>query len=69
VAEGDTILRLARRLDAALGGQTISVTAPNRRGRTAGVERLDGRRLEAAERTASTCCCGSESWSSTATSG
>ena len=46
VAEGDTILRAARRLDAAIGGETVAVTAPNPRGRAARVERLDGRRLE-----------------------
>jgi endonuclease VIII len=46
VAEGDTILRAARRLDAALTGQALAVSAPNPRGRTAGVERLDGHRLE-----------------------
>jgi endonuclease-8 len=49
MAEGDTILRAARRLDAALTGQTLAVTAPNPRGRAAGVERLDGRRLERVE--------------------
>jgi endonuclease-8 len=49
VAEGDTILRAARRLDAALSGETIAASAPNPRGRAAGVERLDGRRLEAVE--------------------
>ncbi len=41
---GDTILRAARRLDAALTGQRLAVTAPNPRGGAAGVERLDGRR-------------------------
>lgn len=46
MAEGDTILRAARRLDAALAGQTVAVSAPNPRGRADGVERLDGRRLE-----------------------
>jgi endonuclease-8 len=46
VAEGDTILRAARRLDAALGGETVTVSAPNPRGRAAGVARLDGRRLD-----------------------
>ena len=45
MAEGDSILRAARRLDAALTGQTLAVSAPNPRGRAAGVERLDGRRL------------------------
>lgn len=48
MAEGDTILRLARRLDAALAGETVSAAAPSPRGRAAGVERLDGRRLERA---------------------
>jgi endonuclease-8 len=49
MAEGDTILRAARRLDAALTGETVSASAPNPRGRAAGVERLDGHRLEAVE--------------------
>ena len=49
MAEGDTILRAARRLDAALTGQTLAVSAPNPRGRAAGVERLDGLRLERVE--------------------
>ena len=49
VAEGDTILRAARRLDQALAGETVAVSAPNPRGRAAGVERLDGRRFEGAE--------------------
>jgi endonuclease-8 len=49
MAEGDTILRAARRLDAALTGQTLAVSAPNPRGRAARVERLDGRRLERVE--------------------
>ena len=46
MAEGDTILRAARRLDAALAGQALAVSAPNPRGRAAGVERLDAHRLE-----------------------
>jgi endonuclease VIII len=46
MAEGDTILRSARRLDAALGGEAVAVSAPNPRGRAARVERLDGRRLD-----------------------
>jgi endonuclease-8 len=46
VAEGDTILRAARRLDAALTGETVAASAPNPRGRAAGIERLDGRRLD-----------------------
>ncbi|HYJ22286.1 MAG TPA: DNA-formamidopyrimidine glycosylase family protein [Solirubrobacterales bacterium] len=49
MAEGDTILRAARRLDAALSGETVAVSAPDPRGRAAGVERLDGRRLDAVE--------------------
>jgi len=49
MAEGDTILRAARRLDAALGGEIVAASAPNPRGRAAGIERLDGRRLEAVE--------------------
>jgi endonuclease-8 len=49
VAEGDTILRLARRIEAELGGENLSAAAPNPRGRAAGVERLDGMRLERAE--------------------
>jgi endonuclease-8 len=46
MAEGDTILRAARRLDAALTGETVAAFAPNPRGRAAGVERLDGHRLD-----------------------
>jgi endonuclease VIII len=49
MAEGDTILRAARRLDAALSGETVAASAPNPRGRAAGIERLDGRRLESVE--------------------
>jgi endonuclease VIII len=49
MAEGDTILRVARRIEAAIGGETIAAAAPNPRGRVAGIERLDGRRLERAE--------------------
>jgi endonuclease-8 len=49
MAEGDTILRAARRLEAALAGETVAVSAPNPRGRAAGVERLDGRRFDGAE--------------------
>jgi endonuclease-8 len=49
VAEGDTILRLARRLEGAIVGEEVAAAAPNPRGRAAGVERLDGRRLEAVE--------------------
>jgi len=46
VAEGDTILRAARRLDAALTGETLAASAPNSRGRAARIERLDGLRLQ-----------------------
>jgi endonuclease VIII len=46
VPEGDTILRAKNRLSDALLGQTLTVSAPNPRGRAAGVERLDGRVLE-----------------------
>jgi endonuclease-8 len=42
MAEGDTILRAARRLDRALAGEAVRVRAPSPRGRAAGVERLDG---------------------------
>jgi endonuclease-8 len=42
MAEGDTILRTARRLERALAGEAVAVRAPNPRGRAAGVERLDG---------------------------
>ncbi|HEX4305605.1 MAG TPA: DNA-formamidopyrimidine glycosylase family protein [Solirubrobacterales bacterium] len=46
MAEGDTILRAKQRLADALVGQPIAVSAPNPRGRAAGIERLDGRTLE-----------------------
>jgi endonuclease VIII len=49
VAEGDTILRLARRFDATLVGEAVAAAAPNPRGKAAGIERLDGRTLERAE--------------------
>jgi endonuclease VIII len=49
MAEGDTILRAARRIEEAIGRQEIGVAAPNPRGRAAGVERLDGRRLDSVE--------------------
>ena len=45
MAEGDTILRAARRIDAALAGATLAASAPNPRGRAAGIERLDGQTL------------------------
>ncbi len=46
MAEGDTILRAKLRLSDALVGQSIAVSAPNPRGCTAGVERLDGGTLK-----------------------
>lgn len=49
MAEGDSILRAARRIDAALTGERVEVSAPNPRGRAAGVERLDGLTLERVE--------------------
>ncbi|MET0306441.1 MAG: DNA-formamidopyrimidine glycosylase family protein [Solirubrobacterales bacterium] len=49
MAEGDTILRAARRIEAALGGQELEVRARSGRARTAGLERVDGRRLERVE--------------------
>jgi endonuclease VIII len=49
VAEGDTILRAARRIEEAIGGEQLEVGAPSPRGRAAGVLRLDGRTLERAD--------------------
>lgn len=49
MAEGDTILRLARRFEATLLGETVSAAAPNPRGKAARIERLDGRTLEGVE--------------------
>lgn len=46
MAEGDTILRAARRIAAGLEGEEIEVGAPSPRGRAAGVLRLNGRILE-----------------------
>lgn len=48
MAEGDTILRAARRIEAALDGGTVEANAPNPRGRAARIERLDGHRFERA---------------------
>jgi endonuclease-8 len=50
VAEGDTILRIARRLDETLSGQALSVRTPGPR-RPAGLPatQLDGRALESVE--------------------
>lgn len=49
MAEGDTILRLARRLEAALAGEPVAASAPHPRGRAAGVPRLEGLCLERAQ--------------------
>ena len=49
MAEGDTILRLARRFDSTLVGETISAAAPSPRGKAARLEQLEGRALEGAE--------------------
>jgi endonuclease-8 len=48
VAEGDTILRAARRIAAALGEDPLEVETPNPRGRAAGVARLAGGELREA---------------------
>ena len=45
MAEGDTILRLARRIDDALGGEKIAAESPSPRGRATEVEQLNGRTL------------------------
>ncbi len=49
MAEGDTILRAARRIEDAIGGQEVGVQVGSGRGRAAGAERLDGRRLDRVE--------------------
>lgn len=49
MAEGDTILRAARRIEAAIGGQELEVRARRGQARAAGLERVDGRRLERVE--------------------
>jgi endonuclease VIII len=49
LAEGDTVLRAARRIEQALGGAEVGVSTPSPRGRAAGLERLDGRQLETVE--------------------
>jgi len=46
VAEGDTILRAARRIEAAIGGEKIEVSTPSPRGRATRVQQLDGGTLE-----------------------
>jgi endonuclease VIII len=48
MAEGDTVLRTARRIEAALGGEKLHVRG-SARGRAAGVERLDQHRLDRVE--------------------
>lgn len=45
MAEGDTVLRLSRRLGDALSGEEVEVRSPNPRGRVTGIEQLDGMRL------------------------
>jgi endonuclease VIII len=49
MAEGDTILLTARRLEAALAGRKLGARAGNARGRAAGIEQLDGRTLSGVE--------------------
>ncbi|MDQ3725556.1 MAG: Fpg/Nei family DNA glycosylase [Actinomycetota bacterium] len=49
MAEGDTILRLARRFESTLLGETVTAQAPNPRGKAARIERLDGHTLESVE--------------------
>ncbi|MGD9734853.1 MAG: DNA-formamidopyrimidine glycosylase family protein [Solirubrobacterales bacterium] len=49
MAEGDTIRRLVRRLEATIVGEAVAASAPNPRGRAAGVQRLDGMTLERAD--------------------
>jgi endonuclease-8 len=49
VAEGDTILRAAQRIEAAIGGEPVEASTPNPRGRAARIERLDGLALERAD--------------------
>jgi endonuclease-8 len=46
VAEGDTILRAARRIESAIGSEKLDVSAPSPRGHASGVQRLDGGTLE-----------------------
>ncbi|HEU5251723.1 MAG TPA: DNA-formamidopyrimidine glycosylase family protein [Solirubrobacterales bacterium] len=49
MAEGDTILRLARRFEVTLLGETVAASAPNPRGKAARIESLDGRTLAGVE--------------------
>jgi endonuclease-8 len=46
MAEGDTILRLARRFEVTLLGEEVTAAAPNPRGKAARIERLSGQTLE-----------------------
>ncbi len=46
MAEGDTVLRAARQIEAVLGGAEVGAAAPNPRGRVDGLARVDGRRLD-----------------------
>jgi endonuclease VIII len=48
LAEGDAILRLARRMQDSLAGQRLAAHCPHPRGRAGGLERLNGRRLDRA---------------------
>ena len=48
MAEGDTIVRTAARL-APMAGERVAASAPNPRGRAAGVERIDGLVFEGVE--------------------
>lgn len=49
MAEGDTVLRAAKRIEQALGGAEVEVAAPNPRGRVGGLGQLNGRKLEGVE--------------------
>lgn len=49
MAEGDTILRTARRIELALRDERVEVSSPNPRGHLAGLRRLNGRKLTSAE--------------------
>ena len=49
MAEGDTILRAARRIGKALEGEQLEVSAPSPRGRAAGLECLSARTLDRVE--------------------
>ena len=42
-------MRLVRRFEQTIVGETVAASAPNPRGKAAGIERLDGRRLEGVE--------------------